>query len=271
MKKQFVMAVILVSLLLSNLVYAEVINGSFETGDLTGWEFSLTFTSEYSWSYWDAGGAQQTSTPPFTTSEMLAAYSRPPAVVTSNNAYSYNVYFPVDGNYFLKLTNYEGPLTIMLKNRPPDDPDPSPIVYTYHTGSMLKMTQNVFMYKGQTLSGWAAYFTTDWFAHFDPAWISISNEITSELLWYKDSTTGVIRKDMGGYFSDSAYSDWQYWNWTAPSTGLYKLAFNMAGDDEEWAQIYVDGIRVPEPSTMLLLGFGLVGLAGFSRRKFKSN
>ncbi len=40
-----------------------------------------------------------------------------------------------------------------------------------------------------------------------------------------------------------------------------RLGMNIA----EWYVLYL----IPEPTTMLLLGFGLVGIAGLGRKKFK--
>jgi hypothetical protein len=72
---------------------------------------------------------------------------------------------------------------------------------------------------------------------------------------------------------DLETSGWRQYSLTIPTTGIYTLGFGVlqARDNQASSALLVDNVSftayVPEPSIILLLGFGLAGLAGVRRFK----
>jgi hypothetical protein len=60
-------------------------------------------------------------------------------------------------------------------------------------------------------------------------------------------------------------------DWNGTETLQLENFWAGGGGSISHVSLYGNSVSVPEPATMLLLGVGLIGLAGYNRKRFKSN
>jgi PEP-CTERM motif len=218
---------------------ADIINGGFETGDPTGWTVQIPPALPPADTY--QGWLNQ----PEGRADVIDSFT------LWGDYNTFRTYVPVDGRHFADMMS-------ALYNT------------TTPTLVLTSLSQEIYLTKGDYLSGSAAYYHHNPFAGENSAWVKIyKNGAGIANPWYANG---------GGYVSGygtlpnawNTASPWINWGWTAPETGLYTLELaqqSMApGGVGTFADVvFFDNISVPEPSTMLLLGFGIIGVAGLKR------
>jgi hypothetical protein len=198
-----------------------LINGSFETGDLTGWTVTMP------------GNTGMLGSPPvgqvFTTGEALLG-----------NAYG-EVVGPADGEHFLAIEDSYFPLNDRT-------------LYS----QLITVEQTVALTGGATISGWAGFLNGDPFT-FDQAFVNIlSGSSTIATPWTAHSG-GWSSGDLSSRPLVS-WAPWS-WVAPSDGIYTLQFAINVSDDYASFGLFDGTTVATPEPSTLAMLTCAAFGLA----------
>lgn len=132
-------------------------------------------------------------------------------------------------------------------------------------GSYTTLSQSIFMGGGAMVSG-----NVNWYD---------AELASSQPAFYNDNVAVQIYNSANALVSTAFYDQhsgnttivngWAPWSYTASAADTYKVVYKITniGDSIVDSHAYFDGVKVPEPGTLALLGLGLAGLGFLRRRK----
>jgi hypothetical protein len=208
---------------------ASAVNLGFETGDFSGWNVTIP-----------------------TGIDSVGGFVHPAGQAAVYDTKSVYTYVPPGPGVFVNVSPVEGRFFGMVGTAPGWDFIPIP------EGYKTMVEQSIALQAGQTLSGWARFWTSD-YAPEDVAKVRVLDGGGSEVAMLWSETSGVT-------VPGDSISPWTEWAWAAPITGDFKLELSIIaqGDNLLPSYAFFDGIhitggtQVPDGgATVFLMSIGM--------------